>query len=214
MRSPAKNSDTSYRSHAVVPEFNRTITAESLGERNVRDTLLGRRDLVNLRDQWPRVAYIDGHGTLRHHVFDYCAKYANGFVEAVAVKPLSRVDRPDGRGSPSLREIIRLINVQLEIRRYAHHAIILTEADVSNEDARSAHRLRESRRYRDQADMAEAIAVLETLGSRFRLFHLLQGAADVWRREMAVWALIDDGMILAAEPGEIIDRSWLKIPTN
>ena len=45
-------------------------------------------------------------GTARRHVFDYCALYASGLAEAIAVKPEDRVDHEPKDGRPSLAETV------------------------------------------------------------------------------------------------------------
>ncbi|MGN6303628.1 MAG: hypothetical protein ACTHNH_02345 [Mesorhizobium sp.] len=176
----------------------------------MRDTLLGRRDLRDLRDQWPAVDYIDRKGKHRTHIFDHCARYDSGLVEAIAVKPSDRVDYMPKDGAPSLREIIRLINEQRAILRFAHKAIILTEDEVSDGDAHNAGWLRQARRFRVEQDVREARDALRALGSRFRFHDLVRGAEVSWRRFHAVWSLIDDGVLLAEDQEAIIDRSWLR----
>jgi hypothetical protein len=177
----------------------------------VRNILLGRRDLKELRDQWPKVEFRDHKGKLRTHTFDYCARYESGLVEAIAVKPSTRVDYWPRTEAPSLREAIRRINEQGAVLPFAHRAIILTEEEVSDDDAHNANWLRRARRFRVEEDVREARHALRALGNRFRFHNLIRGAEIEWRRSHAIWALIDDGVLVAEEPGAIIDRSWLRV---
>lgn len=211
VRQPARGSATSYRSWAPVPELDRMVTAESLIERRVRDIILGRSDLVDLRDQWPRVGFMTRQGMLHHHVFDYCARYRNGLVELIAVKPANLVDRPRKDGRPTLKEAVDLIVAQGEHLAYGHKVTVLTDRQVCNAQAQNAKRLREARRYRHEPDVTEARAEMVALGSRFRFHELVRGTPNRWRRVQAIWALIDERELLAEEPGEIVDRSWLRL---
>lgn len=208
-RQPTRLVARSYRSWAPVPELGRIITAESMLERHVRDVLLASPGLVDLRDQWPVVKFVDALGRERRHVFDYAALYDTGYVEAIAVKPLDRVDHVPRDGRPSLRDTIRLIEEQEAHLSVAHAVRIVTDADVNSDDAANATRLREARRYRYEPDVEAALDAARELGREFRFFELVRGSVDEWRRKQAVWALIDDGLLRAAEPGRIVSRSVL-----
>jgi len=177
----------------------------------VREVLLGRKDLKELRDQWPKVSYLDRWGTKRTHVFDYCARYASGLVEALAVRPGDRVDYVPRTGAPSLREALRLIEDQGSAWKYVHRIRIVTEEEVSDDDAYNAGWLRRARRYRVDEDVAEAKQALRSLGPRFRFYDLVRGAAVEWRRTHAVWTLIDEGILVAESPEAILDRTWLLV---
>ncbi|MEE4013422.1 hypothetical protein V1T76_15225 [Roseibium sp. FZY0029] len=158
--------------------------------------------------------FIDTEGHERTHTFDYCALYSSGYAEAYAVKPSDRVVSKPKDGRPSLADTIDLIHAQGSLDGYAHRAVIVTDQDFSPGNVHNARYLRRARRFRDEKYVQEVRALLSTVGSRV-LFHTLLQNSDVpGYRRLAVWNLIDDGVLIPELSGHVIDRSWLRVISN
>ncbi|VDC26341.1 hypothetical protein [Pseudogemmobacter humi] len=98
----------------------RQIIYESNLERQTALLLLARRDLRNLWDQPPKVAFTDKRGQIAHHIFDYLAEFDGGRRVAIAVKPQARAERL------GFRETLARIRADLP-PHFADEVVLVTE---------------------------------------------------------------------------------------
>lgn len=98
----------------------RQIIYESNLERKTALLLLARKDLWNLWDQPPKVAFTDKRGQTANHVFDYLAEFDGGRRVAIAVKPQARTERL------GFRETLARIRAELP-SYFADEVVLVTE---------------------------------------------------------------------------------------
>lgn len=158
------------------------------------------RSIDVLRDQWPVVP--DGEGG--RHVFDFWAQRFDGRRTAYAVRPEGLLRRGDLPGK------IAGINAR-GVDGLADEAVILTDRDVTVADIYNAKRILRARRLRDGGDMAEALALVSIVHGAVTFHALLQGARSEARRRVALWGLIDLGVLRAVSGGAVLDRSLLVV---
>lgn len=201
-RVPDKKNVISFR--GAIHHFgdNRKVVFESMIENRVAKILLARRDVVELRDQWPEVHYVDAAGVLRSHTFDFWVRLANGKRVAVAVKAAARV-----RASRVV-STLKLVAAQ-GIGGHADEVALLTDAYANHDEAHNAGWKLHARRMRNEAAYREAFALIANLHGTVRFHDLLPGASHPAARRIAIWNLLDEGYLAAIQPGRITNLSWL-----
>lgn len=169
-------------------------------EANVLFCLMADRSIRDLRDQWPVVA--DGEGG--KHVFDFHAVRFDGKRTAYAVRPEALVSKS------GLTRKIDYLN-RTGVGGFADEAVILTDRDVTVADIYNAKRLLRSRRLRNDADMAEAMELVSIIHGAVTFHSLLRGAEVEARRRIALWGLIDLGVLRPVQGGPVLDRSLMVV---
>lgn len=158
------------------------------------------RSIDVLRDQWPVVP--DGEGG--RHVFDFWAQRFDGRRTAYAVRPEGLLRKGGLPGK------IAGINAR-GVDGFADEAVILTDRDVTVADIYNAKRILRGRRLRNEDDVAEALALVSIVHGAVTLHALLQGAESEARRRIALWVLIDLGVLRAVSGGAVLDRSLVVV---
>lgn len=204
LRRPPTRSKGSFRGSRIGAD-NRELVTESHLESNVSYWLEARRDVIHLRDQWPAVTYVDLEGKRRSHTFDFHVVMADGRRKAVAVKPFEKVDR-------GLRQIMMLIRQQGSLDGFADEAVIITENDVAEVDARNARSILRARQLRDDREYRAARADVARMRGTVRFYDLVKASEEQARRRNAVWCLIDEGILLPVnERAKIADNTVLRV---
>lgn len=163
--------------------------------------LEARRDVIQLRDQWPQVEYIDQDGTIRTHTFDWHITLLNKKRFAIAVKPFDKVV------STGLAKVIELIRKQRSHREHADGVHILTERDFTRDDAANAKCVLRARRNRDDAELETALTELRTINGTVLFGDLVRHAPVEAYRRNALWSVIDLGILLPLVRERITDRT-------
>lgn len=202
LRQPDSKNVISFRGAVQHHADNRKVVFESALEARVAKILLARRDIVELRDQWPEV-HREDEGRIATHTFDFWARFADGRRVAIAVKPASRV-----RSSGVLRTL-KLITDQ-GIGGFADQVALITDAYATHDAAHEAGWKLHSRRMRNGDAYEEALSLVSGIKGSVRFHDLLEGAADPAARRIAIWNLIDEGQLVVLQPGRITDLTWLR----
>lgn len=180
---------------------NREVVNESWLEGGIGCCLEARRDVVQLRDQWPQIEYIDQDGVTRTHTFDWHITLVNKQRFAVAVKPFDKVV------STGLAQVIELIRKQRSHRDHANGIVILTERDFTRDDAANAKAVLRARRLRDDREVQAALTELKTVNGTVLFGDLVRHAPVEAYRRNALWTLIDLGILLPLVREKITDRT-------
>lgn len=183
--------------------------ADSDLERKVLYCLLANRRLRRVRDQWPKVEFQDVAGEGHTHTFDFWTSDWDGFRTAVAVRPKSLVAKAKP-GQLSLFERLQLIR-PADLAPFADRWVIYTEEDVSDAVVRNARNLLWARKHRHEGDYQEALAYVEPICGSVLFYDLLSGAQFPAYRRIALWCLIDDGILFPVNQGRIVDRSPMRV---
>ncbi|MGW9231077.1 hypothetical protein ACWGPT_09440 [Pseudorhizobium sp. NPDC055634] len=206
LRQPDSKNVVSFRGAVQHHADNRKIVFESALEARVAKILLARRDIVEVRDQWPDVHHVDC-GRIASHTFDFWARFADGRRVAIAVKPTSRV-----RSSGVLRTL-KLISEQGN-GNFADQVALITDAYATHDAAHEAGWKLHSRRMRNEDAYEEAFSLVSSIKGSVRFHDLLDGAAEPAARRIAIWNLIDEGHLVVLHPGRINDLTWLRRPSQ
>lgn len=184
-----------------MAEEHRELVNDSWLEGGVGCCLEARRDVVHLRDQWPKVEYVDADGVVRTHVFDWHIALENKKRFAIAVKPFDKVE------SSGLATTIDLIRKQRAHRKFADGIVIFTDRDVTRDDAANAKQVLRSRRFRDNAEVQTAANELRSVNGNILFGDLVRkGCAEASRRN-AMWRMIDLGILLPVVREKVTDRT-------
>jgi hypothetical protein len=187
-----------------VSNDNFEIVTESHLEANVACWLEARNDVRRLRDQWPVVSYADRDGKQRTHTFDFHVELDHGVSKAVAVKPSGK--------TAVLHETLLLIQQQGCLAQFADDAVIITEKDVTEDDARNARNIMRSRKLRDDCEYRAALADVLGIYGAVRLYDLVRHVDEPGRRRNALWRLIDERLLVPDNPRErITDTTILRV---
>ena len=163
------------------------------------------REVVELRDQWPTVAYQKDGGGTGTHTFDFWARLSSGLRVAVAVKPARRVE------TSGLLRTIELVRQQGVLRPFADATLIITDTDVNRGPERNARRILRARRMRNEAEVEAARAALAGVHGWVRFADLLKGFPIQAHRRNALWCLIDEGFLVPRNGEEISDSTWVRV---
>lgn len=98
VRSPAFATNGSQTGAIVEPVSNVVILTESSIEKKLVRSLLADRNVVSVRHQVLKVAYVDENGETHHHTVDIVATMRDGSKVGYVVKPEAKASADDTRG--------------------------------------------------------------------------------------------------------------------
>ncbi|MBY3102328.1 hypothetical protein HFO69_32310 [Rhizobium laguerreae] len=200
-------STASFRGAVPYVAFNRQLVMESTIEGRANLIFMARRDIVEIRDQWPVVEFHDEDGVFHGTVFDHWIRLVDGSRVAVAVKPVSKVR------SSGILKTLKLAQEQ-GIGGFADRVALVTEIYASHASAFNAAWKLYSRRARNEVQYLEAFDLVSAINGSVRFHDLLQGATRPAGRRVAIWNLLDEGILVPHEAGRIDDLSFLHRATS
>jgi hypothetical protein len=201
-RMPQTKSIASFRGSQHHHASNRSVVFESLIEARFSVIAEARHDIVEIRDQWPVVHYVDCNGCMVSHTFDFWVRMKDGRSVAIAVKPTGRVN------SSSILKTLQAIKEQ-GIGGFAEDVALVTEAYATEDAAYNARWKLHARRMRNEVEYRGALAAVSDLRGSVRLHDLVAEAEMPAHRRIAIWCLIDEGVLAPDELGRITDESFL-----
>lgn len=175
---------------------------ESELEHRVSLRLQARTDVVHLHSQYPVFNWTDDDGKVRKHTADYFVIFPDGVKLAIVVKHekkraqmLDEIERI--KADPSFAQVD-------DIR-------LLTETYGSIEAAENAKAILWSRRHHDQSEVDTLLAELGKVHAplQFRFGELLRNCATRRTRRIAIWRLIDAGVLISSTGEKINELTWL-----
>lgn len=202
-RRPAKKSRGSFRGSIVNPRTNREIVFESSLERDLAYILPNLPTVVGVRDQVGPVEYADEDGVVHNHTFDFVADHEDGTSTAIAVKPAHRV------GPSGLGKTLELIGDQQP--GFADHFVVRTGDHITRDRAANARLLHRALRGRNESDIAEILAVTNTMRGSAAITAILANSRNFGRGFMAVLCLIADGVLEHVSKGPISISSLVRV---
>ncbi len=202
-RRPAKKSRGSFRGALVNPRTNREIVFESTLERDLAYILPTLPTVVGVRDQVGPVEYVDEDGVVHQHTFDFVADHEDGTSPAIAVKPARRVERS---GVQKTLDLIRDQRTDV-----ADRFVVRTGDHITRDRAANARLLHRALRTRNEADIANVLAIAATLRGTATIRAVLAGSRHFGYGFMAVACLIADGVLEHAGPGPISIDSFVRL---
>ncbi|WP_179698703.1 hypothetical protein [Methylobacterium sp.] len=151
---------------------------------------LADRDVVDVWEQPPPVAFRDASGQLRHHTFDFKLTLRSGERWLVEVKPWRRAE------AMNLRARLRLIASQTS-REIADRIVLVTEKVLDRDSVHNAALIHAMARRRDpEADAHVAAWMADRLGT-VTIADLVTGTGLGGRGFCACIRLIADGTLVS-----------------
>ena len=179
----------------------RVVVHESELEHRLSTMIQARRDVVELRSQFPLVHYIDAEGKRRRHIFDYWIRFRDGRRTAVAAK----YEKHRAEIEPVLRRIRQTGSPEFDV------VSLMTEKKVTVEAYQNAGDILISREHHDEQQVQLLREDLAKRGSNVCFVELYDIKVPLKKRWTAVWRLIDAGMLIPKQPGRINDVTWFSV---
>ncbi|MFK0204759.1 hypothetical protein [Agrobacterium sp. NPDC090283] len=197
----------SFRGALHYADFNRQLVMESTIEGRFIMIAMTRPDITEIRDQWPVVEYVDKSGEVHSTTFDFWIRLVDGTRVAVAVKPARKVR------SSGILEVLK--NVQDQgVGGFADRVALVTEVYANHDAAYNAGWKLHARRMRNQFQYLEALDFISDVQGSVRFNDLLQDASSPAGRRVAIWNLLDEGLLVPDATGRIDDLSFLHRATS
>jgi hypothetical protein len=193
-RIPSRRSRFSLRCSIVGGAVPRRIYCEGGLEEKAVYFFLAHREVADVREQPPAVAYIDQFGAPRRHTFDLLVVLKNGRKIAYEVKP--------SKFAPKWRPIIRLIASQMP-RKFADAADVLTEKDLHPDAVHNAMLIHTVRRDPAREHDERMRQVVADLNGSISIRDLVEHSGLEGRGFRAIVRLIADGELDISRGGRI-----------
>jgi hypothetical protein len=201
-RKPATKSPFNYRGEQPSLCGEHTMYFESDVERRAAHIFRADRKVVELIEQTPTVYFVDANGDECQHTFDFWLRLANGKRVAIAAKPLSLI--VESGLLDTLKRIYRT-----DISDQVDHITWIDER-FANEDANAnAEWILLARRVRNEDEYKATRKLVENVTNAVRFWDLVRLAATPAHRRIAIWNLIDEGILRPATPGRVTNSSLL-----
>jgi hypothetical protein len=162
---------------------------ESGLEAAAMDMFAANNEVVKIQTQFGPVTYVLD-GVEHKHYVDICVDFRNGARIFYSVRAKENLG--------DLVEQLQHIRNQ-SLKLHAHEIHLLTEQQISKPAVYLSQQKVRSRKWRNEDNNGHLLQALEELGGSaviFDIFHKVEAKmsfADVWE---AVWALLEDGLIL------------------
>lgn len=202
LRKPSLKSPKNYRGTQPSLDGERIMYFESGVELKGGRVFRCSADVVELREQWPKVHYIGSDGRRYFHIFDYWVRKRCGKRIAIAAKPLEVLI------ASGTFQILRTIQ-RMGIPEYADTISFMTEHYATDEADANAGWILVSREKYNEDEFYLAYSIVERLTGAVRFLDLLRNAPVAGHRRTAIWNLIDAGVLIPISPGRIDDNSLL-----
>jgi hypothetical protein len=189
-RDVARNSKKTARGFTV---FNGVeVEHESGIEEGVSLITQADRRVGQLFSQHKKVLYYDNEGKRRSYTFDYYVVMKDGTKIAVSVKPERHRVREE-----KLVERIAMTGQYSGIDKF----VVYTNAQATRPKIGNARHILWSRQHHD---LQEVEKVIDLIGVRtsIQYWEMFDHGRKNWKREAAIWHLIDVGRLQAVDPSE------------
>ena len=193
-RRPPEKGIANFRGVATDAD-RREIVLESTLEHAAAQVAMADPRLASLKAQVGRVYYRDAQGKERHSTFDFVAESHGGMSLGIAVKPERK------RHSSGIDDTVEAIQDQNP--DFTHEVEVWTENMLPRSAEHNAGLVLRSRKMRNEADVAAMRRVVEKTTGAVHIGHLLRVNGSDARSFTAVVNLIDDGVLMAVQPGRI-----------
>jgi hypothetical protein len=201
-KQPEKNT-TARRGRAVHLANNQEMGFQGAIEMGALLMFQVTLDVVEFREEYPRIEYKGNDGKLHKHTFDHWLRLRDGTRLVSSAKPAFLAER---RGlAQTLREIEPFV-----CPAFADEIRILTEYNVTDAAVNIASRILRSRRSRVQAHVEEVRKIAGGIRGAFHLGALAALGKIEADFQEAIWVLIDEGFF---RPQSVMDnplgRDWI-----
>lgn len=179
---------------------------ESELEHRVSLRIQSRNDVAQLHSQFPVFSFTDAEGKCHRHTADFYVVYKDGFRQAILVKHENKREE-----MLALIERIKLHSSSAQVDGIH----LLTEKYGSIDAFENASFILWSRRHHDEQQADILLELVFGMPERFRFGELLRNCECRRQRRVALWRLIDLGILIPLTDGKIDELTWLaKCPTR
>ncbi len=180
------------------------VQHESLLESRFCWTVQARTDVEYIFSQATTLHWRDDDEVVRKHVLDYVVKYRTGTLRGFILKmERKRAEMEDLIARLKAFGIAPLDDIKL-----------VTETYATYERAENARWVLWGRENHDELDVEILLEIVKRMTGWFRFGDLLRGCNDVKARRVAIWRLIDLGVIFSPTGERITEVTWLRRATN
>ncbi|PPQ39558.1 hypothetical protein [Rhodoblastus acidophilus] len=185
---PSENQRFSGRVRFVAGLDPHVVHCESILEWKAALVLLAMPDALDIFEQPPAVEYVDQHGEIHHHTFDFMLHLRDGTRLAIMVKPAEIAARK------GIYDLVKLIALQVSMD-FADGVLLITDEDCDRDTVHDAVLIDDMRRHDDpEADAAVRGIVADLVGEP--TIQCLVDATGLGPRAFgAVVRLIGDGVL-------------------
>ncbi|MBD8651163.1 hypothetical protein IFT66_08760 [Rhizobium sp. CFBP 13726] len=203
MRKQPEKNTSARRGTAVHLANNQEMGFQGAIEMNALIIFQVTLEVVEFREEFPKVEYRGSDDKLHEHTFDHWLRLRDGTRLVSSAKPAFLANR--GGLADTLREIKPFV-----CPAFADEIHILTEYNVTDAAANSASRILRSRRSRNQAHVEEVRSIAKGIRGAFYLGALAALGKIEADYQEAIWVLIDEGFL---RPQSVMDsplgRDWI-----
>ena len=191
--------------HFPADKHPRCRVFESDLEKGTLYLLGARRDVHDVWDQPPAVKFLDAHGKMREHTFDFRAELTSGECVAIAVKPWARVVKTNFQAE------LAYVRAMMPLS-FANRVILVTERNLDKTEVRNAAMFHEFRQHEDAEAETRIGTIIEDMSAPTLIKDLVAqsdlGARGFRAVVMAIyrggltanrWAEIDYGALVSVE---------------
>jgi hypothetical protein len=182
-----------------IHRFNRALSYNSGLESRCTMMLLSDRTIVDMREEWPRVAYWDPRTNSRHtHIVDRHVTYDSGFRLAISVKANAHLEDSDAL------EIAKLIRDQ-NTGEHFDSIVVMTEDEITLPRSDNGEQIVIACDNRNENHCAAVLAFMRSIHRPITFMEVcrtLGDDLDVWN---SLLCLIYDGFIEHLSPDDTFD---------
>lgn len=197
-REPATRNAGTSRSSLIFADVK--IFQESEMERHCAIRFAAHRGVRQIHSQYPVLPWTAADGVDHEHTCDFYLIYEDGWRQAVVVKQEKK--------RPLMEDMIRRIRTR-GISHVADEIVLLTESFGNHATAANAKWILWSRKHFDQTAVESLRAAVALLHGPFRFGDLMRGCDDRFKRRVAIWALLDLGLLIAPVGERVTELTWL-----
>jgi hypothetical protein len=177
------------------------VQHESELEHSTSLCLQARIGVTKIYSQSPRFPWADDNGGMHQHTADYYAEFESGYKVAFVVKHEDKREQ--------MLDLIKRIKAQ-GLNGVVDDVRLVTETYASRERTENARTILWSRHFHDHLDVQALLNIIGPAETWVRFGDLLSGANDRRARWIAIWRLIDMGILVSTTGEKITEVTWLR----
>ncbi|MCA2434861.1 Tn7 transposase TnsA N-terminal domain-containing protein [Rhizobium leguminosarum] len=159
-----------------------------------------RQDIAEIHSQALLFNYKDAEGKLREHTIDYLIIYKDGWRDGIVIKPERRRDEME-----DLIERFKAHPSSAQVDGFQY----LSETYGSIEAAENADFIFWSRDFDIDHEVADLLEIVRTINGYVRFGDLMRSCRDIDERRVAIWRLIDLGVLFSPTGERITELTFL-----
>lgn len=162
--------------------------------------LMTRRDIAEIHSQALLFNYHDAQRKPHEHTIDYLIIYKDGWRVGIVIKPERKRDE--------MEDLIERIKVDPSSAQVDDFQF-LSETYGSIEAAENADFIFWSREFEIDQEVSDLLDIVRTINGYVRFGDLLRSCRNIDERRVAVWRLIDLGVLISPTGERITELTYL-----